>query len=294
MKSIINYHVIDSTNIGDLFSAPTKYFSFPGYTVEQADIRTINIEEIRGKHIIVGGGGLLYSPFLPSFAKLIAQKAHTKLIAWGIGQQIYGNGFDIEKLQNFDYSQYLMNFDLVGIRDFHYKYNWVSCPSCMHPAFDKKREIKHDFVVFSHKKFQIKMSNFPNMTNNNQDIEEILDFLGSGETILTSSYHGAYWGTLLGRKVLSFPFSSKFYTLKHPPGIFPISKWLQQKIQFSLFNKTLWEFSYKNKFSCKTDNWQDYLKNCHAYPESLPENRENNHRYYSEILNLLDESTTQS
>ncbi|MEA5513660.1 polysaccharide pyruvyl transferase family protein [Nodularia sp. UHCC 0506] len=288
MKSIINYHVIDHTNIGDLFSAPTKYFTFPGYSVEQADIRTINIDEIRDKHIIVGGGGLLYSPFLPALTKLMETKSHTKLIAWGIGQQIYGSSFDLQKLQNFDYSQYLSNFDLVGIRDFNYKYNWVPCPSCMHPEFDKKREIKHEFVVFSHKKFQIKIGNFPQMTNNNQNLEEILDFLGSGETILTSSYHGAYWGTLLGRKVLSFPFSSKFYTLKHPPGIFPISKWLQQKIKLSLFKKTLWEFSYKNKFSCQTDGWQDALKLCRTYPESLQENRVNNHNYYSEILNILD------
>ncbi|MDH6059571.1 polysaccharide pyruvyl transferase family protein [Chrysosporum bergii ANA360D] len=287
MKSIVNYHVIDYTNIGDLFSAPTKYFTFPGYTVEQADIRTISDDEIRGKHLILGGGGLLYQPFLHSFTKLTASKANTKLIAWGIGQQIYGGNFTHQELDNFNYSQYLTNFDLVGIRDVNCKYNWVACPSCMHPGFDKKRDIKHEFVVFSHKKFQIKIGNFPHLTNNNQDIEEILDFLGSGETILTSSYHGAYWGTLLGRKVLSFPFSSKFYTLKHPPGIFPIQKWVQQKVKLSLFNKTLFEFRYENKFFCQMDNWQDYLKHCRVYPESLDESRQRNHWYYSQILNLL-------
>ncbi|MBW4556166.1 MAG: polysaccharide pyruvyl transferase family protein [Trichormus sp. ATA11-4-KO1] len=292
MKSIINYHVIDPTNIGDLFSAPTKYFAFPGYTVEQADIRTINIDDIRSKHIIVGGGGLLYSPFLHAFSQLIESKADTKLIAWGIGQQIYGSSFAPQKLQDFDYSQYLHNFDLVGIRDFNYSSHWVPCASCMHPAFDKKREIKHEFVVFSHKKFQIKIGNFPQLTNNNQDIEEILDFLGSGETILTSSYHGAYWGTLLGRKVLSFPFSSKFWTLKHTPGIFPIQKWLQHKFKLSLFKKTFFEFRYQNKFSCKIDDWQHYLKDCKAYPESLDENRERNHWFYLQILNMLSDTGT--
>ncbi|MBD2594677.1 hypothetical protein H6G74_10100 [Nostoc spongiaeforme FACHB-130] len=290
MKSIINYHVIDSTNIGDLFSVPTKYFNFPGYTVEQADIRTINLEDARDKHIIVGGGGLLYSPFLQSFSKLVESQAGTKLIAWGIGQQLYGNSYTLAELQNFNYSQYLENFDLIGVRDFVNKYNWVPCASCMHPAFDKKREIKHEFVVFSHKKFQIKIRDFPKMTNNNQNIEEILDFLGSGETILTSSYHGAYWGTLLGRKVLCFPFSSKFYTLKHTPAILPVQKWLQQKIKFSLFGKTFFELYYKNKFFCKTDDWQNYLKDCKAYPESLNEYRERNHWYYSQILNTLANS----
>ncbi|GAX36981.1 polysaccharide pyruvyl transferase family protein [Nodularia sp. NIES-3585] len=290
MKSIINYHVIDSTNIGDLFSAPTKYFTFPGYTVEQADIRNINVNDIRDKHIIVGGGGLLYKPFLDSFAKLIESKANTKLIAWGIGQQSYGSSFTHEELHNFDYSQYLTDFDLVGIRDFNYKDNWVPCASCMHPAFDKKRDIKHEFVVFSHKKFQIKIGNIPQMTNNNQNIEEILDFLGSGETILTSSYHGAYWGILLGRKVLSFPFSSKFHTLKHTPGIFPIQKWVQQKKKLSLFNKILFEIGDQNKFFCNIDNWQNYLKDCKAYRESLHENRASNHEYYSQILDILAET----
>ncbi|AFY34108.1 hypothetical protein [Calothrix sp. PCC 7507] len=288
MKSIINYHVNDPTNIGDLFSAPTLYFDFPGYSVERADIRTIKEEDIKGKHIIVGGGGLIFSRFLDNFSKLIEAKQQTKLIAWGIGQQIYGS-YKLDDIHSFDYSQYTKGFDLVGIRDINYRDNWVPCASCMHTAFDKKRNIKHEFVVFSHKKFQIKIDGFPTMTNDNQDIEEILDFLGSGETILTSSYHGAYWGTLLGRKVLSFPFSSKFYTFKHLPGIFPVQKWIQPRINFSIFKKTLFELQYKNKFSCKVNDWQNFLQNCKSYPESLDENRERNHWYYSRILDILPE-----
>ncbi|MBD2300182.1 hypothetical protein [Nostoc sp. FACHB-190] len=107
MKSIINYHVIDSTNIGDLSSAPTKYFDFPGYTVKQADIREIDLNKVRDKYIIVGGGGLLFSPFLKSFSKLIKAKTAIKLIAWGIGQQIYGHSFSHQELRDFNYSQYL-------------------------------------------------------------------------------------------------------------------------------------------------------------------------------------------
>ncbi|WP_413198659.1 hypothetical protein [Nostoc piscinale] len=41
----------------------------------------------------------------------------------------------------FDYSQYLENFDLIGIRDFINQYNWVYCNICMHPAFDKTADI---------------------------------------------------------------------------------------------------------------------------------------------------------
>jgi hypothetical protein len=286
MNNIVNYHVIDQTNIGDLVSAPTLYFDFPGYSVVRDDIRNVKLEDIKNKHIIVGGGGLVFSKFLNSFSQLSQQKKNTKLISWGIGQQIY-DSYQPQDIKDFDYSQYTDGFDLVGIRDSHYKDNWVPCASCMHESFDKKREIKHDFVVFSHKKFQIKMDPFPRMTNSNQDLEEILDFLGSGETILTSSYHGAYWGTLLGRKVLSFPFTSKFHTFKHSPGIFPVEKWFQPVFKISLFKKTLFQSYDQKKFICNIDNWQSYLKDCQAYPEALSENRDRNQWYYSKIMNLL-------
>ena len=285
MNSIVNYHVIDQKNIGDLLSSPLDYFTFPGYNVERADIRQPQTTT-RGKHAIVGGGGLLYSRFLDNIAELVKLKEDKKLIAWGIGQQTYDFS-NLENIKSFNYSQYLDNFDLVGIRDIDFGYNWVPCASCMHKSFDKKREIKHEFVVFSHKKFQLNFEGFPRMTNENVDLDKILDFLGSGETILTSSYHGAYWGTLLGRKVLAFPFSSKFYTLKHRPGIYHVSKWNQSKKRFSVFGKLIYEFRYKNKYTCKSDGWQDALKDCRTYPDSLQESRTSNQSYYSQILKLI-------
>lgn len=286
MKKIISSHVIDPTNIGDLYSAPSHYFDFPGYQVEPLDIRHITPENIQGKDVIVGGGGLLFTRFHDSFQKLVSHKKHSRLISWGIGQQIYGtNKFD--EIKKFDYQAYIQGFDLVGIRDSDYLDNWVPCVSCMHPSFDRKRDIKHEFVVFSHKKFQLNFPEFPTMTNNHQSIDEIFDFLGSGETIITSSYHGAYWGTLLGRKVLAFPFSSKFYTLKHLPVLYPVKKWFEAKFKVSIFNKTLFESPYENKFLCNQDNWRNYLKDCRAYPDSLQENRDRNIWYYSKVMELL-------
>lgn len=34
------------------------------------------------------------------------------------------------------------------------------------------------------------------------DFNETVAFLGSSEVVLTTSYHGLYWATLLGRKVV--------------------------------------------------------------------------------------------
>lgn len=287
MSAIINCHVIDPTNIGDALSAPARYFPFPGYTVDYADIRDLKTEDIRDKHLILGGGGLLFPRFLNTITQLLAAKQQTKMVVWGVGQQVYGRDKH-RAAMSFDYAPYLDRFDLSGIRDFGLPQTWVPCASCMHPAFDRQRTIQHEFVVFSHKKFRLSLENFPRMTNDSQDFEAVLDFLGSGETILTSSYHGAYWGTLLGRKVLAFPFSSKFYTLKHLPALHPVSDWTQPKVKLAIVGKVICELRYSNQFSCSTQDWQITAQHCTAYPDSLAETRLRNQEYYAQVLDMLN------
>jgi len=300
MKLIVNFHVIDDHNIGDRLSAPVEYFDFPGFETIKADIRKIDdfINAYQDKLtlydrvvFIIGGGGLLFSRFLDSFQKLKIICPKATLIAWGIGQQIYLNQ-SLLTPKEFPYGDYLEGFDMIGIRDYEQDYSWVPCASCLHPLFDLKREIKHEFVVFSHKKFQLHINGLPRITNDSSSFQEVLDFLGSGETILTSSYHGAYWGTLLGRKVLAFPFSSKFYTLKHSPGLYPIQQWTQFSRKITLFGKTLYQKYDKNKFTCSIKEWKAELKNCQFYPHSLRECRDQNKLYYAQLLEFLQGSST--
>lgn len=286
LSSIASCHVIDPDNIGDLLSAPAHYFTFPGFKVEPLDIRSLQPDAVQHRHVIVGGGGLLFPRFLNNLTQLVATSGRGKLIAWGIGQQLYGN-FTPDSIRAFDYAKYLADFDLVGVRDFGCTYDWVPCASCLHPAFDRQRPIQHEFVVFSHKKFQLKIEPFPHMTHEVDDFAAVLDFLASGETILTSSYHGAYWGTLLGRKVLAFPFSSKFYTLKHLPGLHSMANWQPSARQFRLFNRVVYQLRYKNKYTCNLENWQAGLQHCQTYPESLSESRAQNQAYYAKVMDLL-------
>lgn len=295
MRLIVNFYVIDDHNIGDRLSAPLEYFEFPGFETIKVDIRKIDdfIKAYQNKLtlydrivFIIGGGGLLFNRFLESFQKLKSICPKASLIAWGIGQQIYLNqNRPIPK--EFPYGDYLEGFDKVGIRDYEQGYSWIPCASCLNPLFDLNREIKHEFVVFSHKKFQIHINGLPRITNDSLSFQDVLDFLGSGETILTSSYHGAYWGTLLGRKVLAFPFSSKFYTLKHSLGLYPVEKWEQFSRKITLFGKTLYQQYDSHKFTCSIDGWNAALKNCQSYPNSLRECREQNQLYYAQILEFL-------
>jgi hypothetical protein len=287
MNSIMNLHVIDPQNIGDMLSAPIHYFPFPGMEKQSADLRQVD-GAIADHHTIIGGGGLLFPRFLEAIQSLGNTASRGRLIAWGVGQQTYGNSFDTNRLKSFAYGDYLDRFDLVGIRDINMGYDWVPCASCMHPAFDRPRTIQHEFVVFSHKKFQLHIGDFPRMTHTNDSLEEVLDFLGSGETILTSSYHGAYWGTLLGRKVLAFPFSSKFATFKHQPELFPVKKWSDSAWKIQFLKKVIYESRYKNKFVCETEGWQAAAQKCITYSECLEECRDRNQWFYERVLSLID------
>jgi hypothetical protein len=240
MRTVTNCHVIDPQNMGDLLSSPLRYFEFPGFNCRTLDVRTVQAEDVMTDHVILGGGGLLFERFLPQLSSIQAHKQNAKRILWGVGQQTYA----LKKMgdyRQFDYPPYVVDSDLVGVRDYDVPLPCVPCVSCMHPAFDKPRTPQNEFVVFSHKKFRIHFPGLSTLTNKTTDFEKVLDFLGSGETILTSSFHGAYWGILLGRKVLAFPFSSKFHSLKHSPALYPIEKWQQKRDKLSIFGKKLYE-----------------------------------------------------
>ena len=289
MPKLTNYHVLDPTNVGDLLSSPLQYFDFPGYSCQTQDIRNFDPDSVKNSHIIIGGGGLLYKRFLPQIQSLCTTQGVGKRILWGVGQQSYGCDKSVLD-PPFNYDAYTAHSDLVGIRDDKMPHDWVPCVSCMHPAFDKPRTIKHEVVAFSHKKFQINIPGIPRMTNENSDLEEVLGFLGSGNTILTSSFHGAYWGTLLGRRVLAFPFSSKFFTLRHQPNLYIVNKWSRVRWRLSALGKELWTFRYKgNIHSCDTKNWRQHLSKCQAYPQSLAECRERNRWFYQRVMGTLEE-----
>ena len=58
----------------------------------------------------------------------------------------------------------------------------------------------------------------PVMKNNKMNFEDVIAFLGSAETVVTDSYHGAYWAQLLGKNVHVASWSVKFDHMKHQPN----------------------------------------------------------------------------
>ncbi len=182
-------------------------------------------------------------------------------ILWGAGH----NSRDITAdSYSIDYPPYLDKFHLIGIRDWGTEFRWVPCASCMHPAFDKEYEIKNEFVWFEHKKRLIDTKSLdvipsPRMLNTGQNIDQIIEFLGSANTVITNSYHGVYWATLLGRRVVCIPWSSKFNMFKHPPTM------------------------------AADKNWHEKIGEAKSYPNALEECRNANIEFHKDVLDLLKE-----
>lgn len=96
----------------------------------------------------------------------------------------------------------------------------------MSSLFDKEYRVEHDVVYYNHHQLG-KLVGEPMMNNEHASFEEVVAFLGSGETIVTSSYHGVYWGMLLGKKVVVESFGSKFHYFGRDP-IEPSDTYLAQ------------------------------------------------------------------
>lgn len=137
---------------------------------------------------------------------------------WGAG---HNSDLKKERRPSIDYPSYIVNFDLIGVRDYGTDFEWVPCASCMHPALRKTYPIKNEIIWFEHKKQLTKdfgHESIPRFINSGANIDQTIELLGSANVILTNSYHGAYWGTLLKKKVILVgAWSSKFYNMRHQP-----------------------------------------------------------------------------
>jgi hypothetical protein len=227
-KKVVCLHFADSKNVGDMHSCPSLYFNL-GARMDVSKAEKANVT-------IYGGGSM------SEVACRHAQSREGTKIGWGIGYTVRGlQG----KHQEPDYSM----FQLIGVRDFGLN-RWVPCPSCMSGLFDEQYLVTKDVVFYGHKL----LSPMESLNNDCTDIAKVIEHLASGETVVTSSYHGAYWATLLGRKVIAIPYGSKFYHLKHMPTL--VDKFHRQEGK--------------------------------AYPEALAECRDANQKFYADVMALIE------
>lgn len=166
----------------------------------------------------------LHNEFLAQYQDLIKgyidklSKKRGPRIIWGAG---HNRQID-RRYKGQDWPDWLVQFDKIGVRDWAQNLHWVPCASCMHPAFDQDYEIKNEVIWFEHKKGLIKEFGddpIPRFVNSGNNMAQTIELLASAETILTNSYHGAYWGTLLQRRVIVVgAWSTKFMAMRHAPS----------------------------------------------------------------------------
>ncbi len=199
MKTL-GLHIRNTKNAGDAASCPLDYFEFPDAVV--ADMRTA--PGCEPDLVIYGGGSITASPDFHSWK--------CPVIAWGVGHHVRAEPWaDAMRTEHERASglcaKYFPRDDVDG-------FEVVPCASCMHPIFDERIEPRHAVVCYSAaRRVNVARGKLPHMTNEDGDIEDAVRFLASGKTVITSSYHGAYWARLLGRKVEIVPWGSKFFYL---------------------------------------------------------------------------------
>ena len=211
---------------------------------------------LKSKDIVLFGGGLLNELDLQKF---FFENTVCKKIAWGIGL-----------LQSQKYEYLFSAFNLIGLRDFNRpeidnkKVFYVPCASCMSKLFDQPYEEKYHLCFYAHKlktpteifdKF--KEHHIP-VLDNEAPFEEIIHFLAQSEYVITNSYHGTYWATLLGKKVLCVPFNDKFYGFKYAPT-------------YTTF-----------------DTYEKDMSKATSYPKALNEARNINLSFYKKVKKLID------
>ena len=212
-ENTYEFHRQHRGNAGDFYCNPSRYFDdFFAKTrpIQHQDNPRYQINDAKGKIVVIGGGGLIHPSFTDNITQIVKQKP-AKLVVWGIG-----SNYDVNKDRG--YPEWIDEADMLGLRDYRAGVGeYLPCATCMHPAFDNPYRIQHEKVYYLHAGKEKPNVDAPILTNKSKDIRRIIGFLGSAETVVTTSYHGAYWAMLLGKNVQVVPWSTKFKTFKYSP-----------------------------------------------------------------------------
>ncbi len=239
---VAHAHFCTVENTGDLVSRPSLYFELPGGPL-------VPIGQPTDTPAVIYGGGAV-ARALPELATRRPGAVH---IAWGVGGTWHGRK---------EPGSVVRGFALYGSRDAGQSdAEWVPCVSCMSPLFDQAYQVTREAVLFVNADPSFArpvIEGLPVMTND-RPFEEIVAFLGSAETVVTNSYHGAYWGVLLGKRVvIRGAYSSKFFNYRHQPPVDDGRSWRCSAVR------------------------------CPVWPEGLIECREANVAFHRKVLAVLD------
>ncbi len=229
----------DRKNVGDWWSPPFRYFPLRGS--ESFDFAKPDQIPNQPGIVVLGGGGLGRDSFIPFMNSLLRPDRKYKIIAWGVGaDSITRKGGLVSRPEDIsELTAYFKDLDDVGTRIYdlktfqrHTNFRWVPCASCLHSEIPnlRKEKIVHCVGVYEHLRepllphLQVKsrmlsqiMGHYRFCSNRGTDIVSKLRFIAQCEFLVTNSYHGVYWATLLGRRAICVPFKDGLYSFRHQP-----------------------------------------------------------------------------
>ena len=228
MKTIVFSHC-DGRNAGDQLCTPLLYYNFGSeYATQKITLSLKPLPSfINNTVVIYGGGGIIdTSKDRNEYYKNLNQT--NTYIHWGSG----ANKLNLENVnwvvanteKELD-DDVLENFAVVGRRDYIPKYypnhKYVPCVTCKIKQLKFHYDIKRRIGIVEHMwlhKIDLNYDKVNMSLDSNNTIEKLIRFIGESEIIITSSFHGCYWGLLMGKKVIiKCSWSSKFDTLKYKP-----------------------------------------------------------------------------
>lgn len=266
---IYNLQHLHNDNIGDRQCSPFIHFSsLADSRVQLIDMSLTDpaVRTLSDEIVILGGGGSLNPWCWHEVIQPLLARGN-RLIAWGIGHhhdnvpthrypRVPAEDWH-DSLARYARDYPLENFVLCGIRDYAMSREYVPCVSCMSPLFDRHYPVLHDIVLYEHGVLEpIAIEEAPRMSNlGAKSFEAVIAFLASGHTVITNSFHGAYWAQLLGRRVLVYePWCTKFFTYKYPLTL------------------------------AKREDWRRRLAECRIYPQALADSRDCNRRFAHKVF----------
>lgn len=217
LADIINLYHCMADNIGDLMCGPGQYL----WPRINRDRPFVPVRETVSNVII--GGGQLFSQLSMVLSSIYDLNPHARVIAWGVGLPLAGTR---DKLVR----EVTRDFALFGTRNYDRReqLSFVPCASCLSPLFDQVVQPQHEVVFYLHRRKGEHVDipkDAPILTNSMRAPQEAINFIASGETVVTSSYHGVYWAQLLGRRVICLPYNDKFETFQHRPTMAETGDW---------------------------------------------------------------------
>lgn len=215
----VNFFHCRADNVGDRMSGPAQYLwprSFHSLPVERPPAVGVDAAII--------GGGQLFSQLPAMIATLQNSNSAVPIVGWGIGLPPSGT-------RDSHVRDVTDSFSVFGTRNYDRRDHlpFVPCASCLSHVFDEIPEPTHEMVVYLHRKKPQPNripADLPVMTNAVESARDAIDFISSGEIVVTTSYHGVYWAQLLGRRVICIPYNNKFSTFECTPSMATTDDWL--------------------------------------------------------------------